>query len=155
MRDLVERDIAAASAAERARSPAPSHRMRGTSSSRRSASDRRVHERGADRYRTAATDVVAAWSAWRRDAKYGARLLAKQRDVLAVVVLTLALAIGANTVIFTFADVLMLRPLPLRDPATLGWVFNIGPQGDNRALSSSPTSTTSSASSRSFARMAA
>lgn len=80
--------------------------------------------------------VIAAWSAWLRDARYGARLLAKHRAFSAVVVITLALAIGANTVIFTFANVLVLKPLPLHDPATLGWIFNVGPQGDNRALTS-------------------
>src|SRR6185503_17975942 len=46
---------------------------------------------------------------------------------------TLALAIGANTVIFSFANVLLLRPLPLKDTQTLGWIFAIDPhRGGNR-----------------------
>ena len=34
-------------------------------------------------------------------------------------VLSLALAIGANTAIFTLIDAVMLRPLPVRDPGQL------------------------------------
>jgi putative ABC transport system permease protein len=81
--------------------------------------------------------IVGAWSGWLRDSKYGARLLAKHRAFSAVVVITLALAIGANTVIFTFVNIMVLRPLPVREPATLGWVYNVGPQtqGDRSQLS--------------------
>src|SRR5262249_22960911 len=44
---------------------------------------------------------------------------------------TLALAIGANSVIFSFANVLLIKPLPLADPATLGWLFSLDPQRTN------------------------
>ena len=48
-------------------------------------------------------------------------------------------AIGANTVIFSFANILLLRPLPLKDPATLGWIFAIDPhRGGNRGPLSIP-----------------
>src|SRR5262249_25899397 len=58
-----------------------------------------------------------------QDLRYGARMVRRQPTFSLVVVLTLALAIGANTVIFSFANILLLRPLPLKDPGTLGWVF--------------------------------
>ena len=74
-----------------------------------------------------------------QDFRYGARMVRRQPTFSAVVVLTLALAIGANTVIFSFANILLLRPLPLKDPAGLGWVFLIDPhRGGNRGPLSIP-----------------
>ena len=72
-----------------------------------------------------------------QDLKYGARMVRRQPTFSAVVVMTLALAIGANTVIFTFANILLLRPLPLKSPETLGWVFTVDPHrgGDRGSLS--------------------
>jgi putative ABC transport system permease protein len=74
-----------------------------------------------------------------QDLKYGVRMVRRQPTFSAVVVMTLALAIGANTVIFSFANILMLRPLPLKDTDTLGWIFNIDPhRGGNREPLSIP-----------------
>ena len=72
-----------------------------------------------------------------QDLRYGTRMVRRQPGFSAVVVLTLALAIGANTVIFSFANILLLRPLPLHDPSTLGWIFAIDPHrgGDRGSLS--------------------
>ena len=68
-----------------------------------------------------------------QDLRYGARMVRRQPAFSAVVVMTLALAIGANTVIFSFANILLLRPLPLREPSTLGWIFAVDPhRGGNR-----------------------
>ena len=91
-----------------------------------------------------------------RDLKYGWRMLRKRPVFALMVVVTLALAIGANTVVFTFTNLLLLRPLPVRDPATLGWVFGIDPQrGNDRARASAPDFIDYRRSLRSFSALAA
>src|SRR3984957_11253688 len=54
-----------------------------------------------------------------RDVRYSLRALGRQPAFVAVAVLSLALAIGANSAIFSFADALLLRPLPVKNPAGL------------------------------------
>src|SRR5262249_56136967 len=64
-----------------------------------------------------------------QDLRYGGRAARRQPAFSFVVILTLALAIGANTVIFSFANVLLIRPLPIRDSASVGWVYLVDPHG--------------------------
>ena len=59
------------------------------------------------------------------DLRYGLRALAKNRGFTAVCVLSLALGIGANTTIFTLVNAILLRPLPVRDPASLVAVYTV------------------------------
>ena len=74
-----------------------------------------------------------------QDLRYGGRIIRKQPGYSLLIALTLALAIGANTVIFSFANVLVLRPLPVKDQNTLGWIFMTDPQrGGTRGLVSIP-----------------
>ena len=47
-----------------------------------------------------------------QDLRFAARGLLRQPALAAVAILTLALAIGANTAIFTVVDSILLRPLP-------------------------------------------
>ena len=58
-----------------------------------------------------------------QDVRYGCRTLAGSPAFAAIAVLSLAIGIGANCAIFSFADALLLRPLPVARP---GGVFTVG-----------------------------
>jgi predicted permease len=54
-----------------------------------------------------------------QDLRNGFRQIARNPGFTAIVVLTLALGIGANTALFSIFNSLILRPLPVRDPGSL------------------------------------
>ena len=54
-----------------------------------------------------------------QDVRLAMRGLGKSPGFLAVVVLSLALGIGANSAIFSALDAALWRPLPVADPQTL------------------------------------
>src|SRR5262245_54659335 len=58
------------------------------------------------------------------DLRYAHRLLTKAPGVTAVAIATLALGIGANTAIFSFADVVLWKPLPLPESGRLMMVMD-------------------------------
>ena len=58
-----------------------------------------------------------------QDVRFGLRMLRKSPGFSAVAILTLALGIGANTAIFSLVYSLALRPLPVRDAASVVNVY--------------------------------
>jgi macrolide transport system ATP-binding/permease protein len=69
-----------------------------------------------------------------QDVRYGGRVLAGSPGFATIAVLSLAIGIGANCAIFSFADALLLRPLPIARP---GEVFTVGSTANLEALGAS------------------
>jgi len=61
--------------------------------------------------------TLGIFDSTRQDLHYALRAYARQPAFAAAVVLTLALAIGGNTAMFTVIRGVLLKPLPYRDPA--------------------------------------
>ena len=104
-------------------------------------------------------EVRAAWGwTWLGtivgDLRYSLRTLRGQPAFVAVAVLSLGLAIGANSAMFSFADALLLRPLPVPRPSAVFDVTNSTPDSPLEGMSF-PDYRDLRAKSRSFAGLAA
>src|SRR6266700_2291621 len=58
-----------------------------------------------------------------QDLRYAARMLGKNPGLTLVIVLSLAVGIGANTAVFSVADALLLKPLPYPEPDRLALLW--------------------------------
>ncbi len=96
--------------------------------------------------------VAGLW----QDVRYGARLLAKEPGTALVIVVTLALAIASNAIVFGFTDLLILRPLPIGNTDRLVTIYSINAQhGQDRQAVSVPDFLDIKAQSASFEELSA
>jgi hypothetical protein len=68
-----------------------------------------------------------------QDFRFAARRLVHEKAFTAVVTLTLALAIAVNTVVFSFLNFFILRPLPVREPDGVVMVWSTHPERSGRS----------------------
>ena len=73
-----------------------------------------------------------------QDTRFGVRLLRREPGFTATTVLTLALAIGATTTIFSVVDAVLLQSPPFPDPDRLVTLWQTDPNNGNRPAEPAP-----------------
>jgi putative ABC transport system permease protein len=72
------------------------------------------------------------------DLRYAFRLLSRQRATALLIILTLALGIGATSAMFTVINAILLRPLPYNAPERIVQLENYTTQNENAGASAAP-----------------
>src|SRR5438309_214184 len=91
--------------------------------------------RSADERRAGREHRKENLSVLKQDIRFALRSLRRQPAFTAIVVITLALGIGANTAIFSVIDSVMLAPLPYHEPHQLVMLWETRPGGDRPLVS--------------------
>ena len=73
-----------------------------------------------------------------QDVRFGLRLLRREPGFTATTVLTLMLAIGATTTIFSVVDAVLLQPPPFPEPARIVTLWQTDPNNGNRPSEPAP-----------------
>jgi putative ABC transport system permease protein len=71
------------------------------------------------REQTHAADAMLKFDELGRDLRYAVRQMRKNPGPTAIMVITLALGIGANNAMFSFSDAILLRPMPVTRPSEI------------------------------------
>jgi predicted permease len=87
---------------------------------------------GVDQTKEAALDVrpLRMLQTFSRDVRYACRLIRRSPAFSLVMLVTVALGIGANTAIFSIVNAVLLEPLPYSDPERLVRVYLVNPAQD-------------------------
>ena len=102
--------------------PAPARQLAPDSSARAS-------PLAAERPVTLACTVPLIMLIFRRDVRFGIRIMLRTPVITACVIIVLALGIGANSAMFSIVDGLLLHPVSYPQPETLAFVWSHDSQG--------------------------